>query len=324
MNDSKDQKRAIEEKFNKYKKDSQNERMFLFKINQIFSDEFDEIIDDILILNENQFIMELKNRVENELAEIYSDKIFSERKFSYYIEKGLNNIKSDYKYNYDLLYDTYEIYSKNVNSKKNDIEFLNNKYRRHCINEIENEHATHTCNAGLGKFIIVNKNGKPEFVICSNCKKIYYYNMILCKCYKCNKEYFTEILTKNEDEFILPATWENYHCKQIANEKIKCIKCHDTFYINMKTGLLVCLNKNCNFTSKPKRILWTCSICQEDFKSGVIPYNPLDLEIIKKVIRQTLFQKQRAHPCKVPCCKINVFFTEFHHKKKYMDMPGMW
>ena len=84
MNDSKDQKRAIEEKFNKYKKDSQNERMFLFKINQIFSDEFDEIIDDILILNENQFIMELKNRVENELAEIYSDKIFSERKFSYY------------------------------------------------------------------------------------------------------------------------------------------------------------------------------------------------------------------------------------------------
>ena len=140
--------------------------------------------------------------------------------------------------------------------------------------------------------------------------------MILCKCYKCNIEYYTEILPNNEDEFILPATWDNYHCKQINKEKIKCIKCRETFYINLKTGNLVCLNKNCNFTTKPNKILWTCSICNKDFKSGAIPYNPLDLEIIKKLIKQTLFQKQKAHPNKVPCCKVNVFYSEFYHKKK--------
>ena len=182
--------------------------------------------------------------------------------------------------------------------------------------EVNNEQATHICSLRTGKFILCKNNGKTEFVICSNCKKVYYNTMILCKCYKCNIEYYTELLEQNEDEFILPATWENYHCKQIANEKIKCIKCHDNFYINLKTGMLVCLNKRCNFTSKPTRILWTCSICHEDFKSGAIPYNPLDLEIIKKIIKQTLFQKQRAHPNRVPCCKVNVFFTEFHHKKK--------
>ena len=319
MNDSKSLKREIQEKFNKYKKDILNERMFLFKINQLFTDEFEEILEDILILNENQFMSQLRNRVEDELEGIYSDQIFSEKKFTNILEKGLNQIKPEYKESYDFISNIYDAYSKNKNSRRNDFEFLTNKYRRHCLNEVQNTHATHTCNK-LGKFLLCKKSGKVEYVICINCQKVYYSNMILCKCYKCNKEYYTEIFTKNEDEFLLPATWENYHCKLIANEKIKCLKCHEIFYINMKTGMLTCLNKRCNFVSKPTRILWTCSICQEDFKCGAIPYNPLDLEIVKKIIKQTLFQKQRAHPYKVPCCKINVFFTEFFHKKK---CPGI-
>ena len=316
MNDSKNHRKDLEDKFNKYKKEILNEKLFLFKINQMFRDVFEEIFDDILIIDENQFISQLKNKVEEELEEIYSDKISTERRFSNVLEKGLNIIKNDYKVNFDTLNNTYYLFSKNNNTKRKNIEFLVNQYRRHCLNEVENEHATHTCDPKFGKFILVKKYGKTEFVICSHCKKVYYSNMILCKCYKCNKEYFTEILSKNEDEFLLPATWDNYHCKQIANEKIKCIKCHENFYINMKTGMLVCLNKKCNFSSKPLRILWTCSICQEEFKSGAIPYNSLDLIIIKRIIKQTLFLKQKAHPYKVPCCKINVFFTEFYHKKK--------
>ena len=64
MNDFKNRRREIDDKFNKYKKDFQNERMFLFKINQLFTDEFEEIFDDILILNESQFLSQLKNGVE--------------------------------------------------------------------------------------------------------------------------------------------------------------------------------------------------------------------------------------------------------------------
>ena len=316
MNDSKRHIGIIEEKYNKFKKDILNERMFLFKINQIFTDEFEEMFEDILILNEDNFMSNLKNRVESEFEGIYSDKILSERKFTNILEKGLNTIKSEYKMNYDILHDIYDTYLKNKRSRNNEIEFLKDNYRRHCLNEMSNDFATHTCDSKSGKFLLGKKNGKIEYVICINCKKAYYSHMILCKCYKCNKEYFTEILSKNEDEFLLPATWEKYHCKQIVNEKIKCIKCHDIFYLNMKTGMLSCLNNKCNFVSKPSRILWTCSICQQDFKCGAIPYNPLDLQIVKKIIIQTLFQKQRAHPYKVPCCKVNVFFTEFYHKKK--------
>ena len=76
----------------------------------------------------------------------------------------------------------------------------------------------------------------------------------------------------------------------------------------MKTNLLTCLNKKCGCISKPSRILWTCAVCKKDFKSGCIPYNPLELVVIKKVIRQTLLLKHLAHPNKMPCCKLNVFF----------------
>ena len=181
--------------------------------------------------------------------------------------------------------------------KKNEIEFLTSGYRRHCPREADNNFATHICNANLGKFILVKNNGKVEFVVCSNCKKVYFSNMILCKCYK---EYYTEIISpkKKEDEFILPATWENYHCKQIVNEKMQCIKCQENLYINLKTNMLICLNKKCKFTSKPNKIAWTCSICQEDFKSSAILYNPLDLGLIKKnhKTNSALGSKGPPHP----------------------------
>ena len=316
MKDSRNKTKEIEDKYNKYKKDISNERMFLFRINNLFTNEFDELIEDILILNETQFFIQIKNRVEAELEEIYSEKIFSDQKFGTLIEKGINYIKHEYNKNLELINNAFNNFNKSKTNKNEKNKLLTSNYRRHCVNEVDNEFATHNCSAKLGKIITVENKGKIAFLVCANCKKVYYDSMILCKCYKCNIEYYTEILPNNEDEFILPATWDNYHCKQITKEKIKCIKCREIMYINLKTNMLQCLNKNCNLNIKPNKILWTCSICNQDFKSGAMPYNPLELEVLKKVIKQTLYLKQHAHPNKVPCCKVNVFFTEFHHKKK--------
>ena len=80
MKDSRNKTKEIEEKNNKYKKAVSNERMFLFRINNLFTNEFEELIEDILILNEAQFFIQIKNRVEAELEEIYSEKIFSDQK----------------------------------------------------------------------------------------------------------------------------------------------------------------------------------------------------------------------------------------------------
>ena len=60
---------------------------------------------------------------------------------------------------------------------------------------------------------------------------------------------FDNILGENDNENILPATWEKYHCGPIINEIMKCVKCHNILYLNLKTKQLVCQNKKCNFIS---------------------------------------------------------------------------
>ena len=101
-----------EAKYEKYKKEILNEKMFSFRINNLFMNEFEELIEDILILTENQLFIQIKNRVEAELEEMYSEKIFSDKKFLNLIEKGVNYIKTDYNQNYELLNNTYNLYTK--------------------------------------------------------------------------------------------------------------------------------------------------------------------------------------------------------------------
>ena len=86
MKDSRNNSKEIEEKYDKYKKDISNEKMFLFRINNLFTNEFEELIEDILILNESQFFIQIKNRVEAELEYIYLEKIFLYPKFGDLIE----------------------------------------------------------------------------------------------------------------------------------------------------------------------------------------------------------------------------------------------
>ena len=162
---------------------------------------------------------------------------------------------------------------------------------------------------------VKNKENKIIYVICESCKKVYYSSYIKCKCNYCNIDYYSGILTEEENPNFLVATWDNYHCPQIMNEKMRCIKCRELFYLDMKNEMLTCLNKKCGFVIKPSRIVWTCSLGQEEFKSKAIPYNPLYIKVVKNAITQTLLLKHRAHPNKMTCCKLNVFFTEFYHNK---------
>jgi ribosomal protein L37AE/L43A len=223
-----------------------------------------------------------------------------------------------------LVNNAWNSFEKSVKKRLNQNYYFLSTFRKHCINTEEN--ISHNC---LSKekdgekncrFIVVYSSDSKrdiKFVICENCKKVYYSSFILARCYKCKVDYYTSLLYPEENPEMLLATWENYHCPQLINEKMKCINCHEYFYLNMKTGLLNCLNKKCGFISKPNRILWTCCTCKKEFKSGAIPYNPLDIQVTKKLISQTLSLKHKAHPKKMVCgCKLNVFFTDFYHNKK--------
>ena len=303
-------------KYNQFQTDLINGNYIEKKLNHFFKSEFEEIFSEILLLSKQQFITQIKNGVSLSLEDIYSEKCLNNEKLINMLENSLQSIQKDYTNIFNYLSKSWSFHEKLSKRRGNsNSEEILKIFRKHCIDT--EEPAYHNCENKNNYFITINdeeNTNKIKYVICTQCKKVYYSSFILCKCHKCNVDYYTNILNNIDEMNLLPATWDNYHCPQIINEKMKCIKCKDVFYLNMKTGMLSCQNKKCGFISKPSRILWTCTVCKKDFKSGCLPYNPLDLIIIKRVIKQTLLLKHLAHPNKMPCCKLNVFFTNFYHK----------
>ena len=299
-------------KYNQFQTDMTNGNYIQKKLNHFFKSEFEEIFSEILILNKDQFIAQIKNGVELSLRDMYSDNCLLNEQLINMIDDCLQSTIKDYNNIFNILSKFWNNHEK-IGKRRAQSEEILKLYRKHCINT--EDYAYHNCEYKNNYFIIVrDEDNKTKYVICVQCKRVYFSNFILCRCHKCNIDYYTNILNNIEEANLLPATWDNYHCPQIINEKMKCIKCKDIFYLNMKTDMLVCQNKKCGFISKPLRILWTCNVCKEDFKSGCVPYNPLDLIVIKRVIKQTLLLKHLAHPNKMPCCRLNVYFTSFYHK----------
>ena len=307
----------------KSKNETKEEKSFEKKLIGIIHEEYEETIEDILILTQETFLNQIKKGVQLTLEENYPEINLSDEKIQKLISQNMDEIHKQYNHDYTLINKEWTSYNK-ISKRRTCIDNLLKNYRKHCLHS-ENC-ASHNCcpikEAGKPNqschFICVYNNDikhKMIFVVCEFCKKVYYSNYILSLCNKCNVEYYTSLLSSEENPDMLLATWENYHCPQLINEKMKCIQCREFIYLNMKNGFLTCLNKNCGFVIKPSRILWTCIVCKTEFKSGVKPYNPLEYIFAKKLVEQTILLKQKSHPIKLPCCKLNVFFTDFYHKK---------
>ncbi len=299
-------------KFAEFKKDIRNEKALIEKIKKMYESEFDEMFQDILISSKEDFLDDISNNINTLLTDMYSEESLKDETLEKILTDFDNDVAKDYNYHFEILNKAFKNFERdNRRGKLNENSYLSN-FRKHCAETEDIPY--HNCQNSLSKFYQIEENGEIKYVICSDCHKVYLSSMILCHCSNCNEDYYSSILNKNEDKNLLPATWKKYHCEKVINEKMKCVKCHAVLYLNLKTKMLVCLNLKCNFTSKPERILWTCTACKSDFRSEAIVYNPLENEIIKKIIRQTLFLKQKAHPNKLPCCKLNIFFTNFYHK----------
>ena len=300
-------------KMNQFKEDIKDETNFEKKLIYLINIEFDTTLNDILLLEPDSFIDRIEKGIYFFLENLYSGNCFSDQKLISIIDKLIELKKLEYSRIAQILritWNSFERTSKNISKKES---FLTS-FRKHCIKT--DNIAKHNCGSQNSNYILVkDKEDKINFVICESCKRVYYSSYICCHCEYCNVDYYTNILNENENLNYLIATWEKYHCCQIINEKMGCIQCQAPLYINMKTGILTCLNKNCNFSANPNDIIWTCNTCKKDFKSNAIPYNPLETKIVKNAIRQTLLLKHRAHPNSLPCCKLNVFFVEFFHKK---------
>ena len=287
------------------------------QITEIYKTIYDDIFPSILILSKAAFFEKLYKKAKEAISSGNSQNELQSSLSIRLISKMKEDLTKKYDNDYKHLSTEYNNYVNNNNNYK----YLTH-FRKHCVNT--DNYALHYCSSKKqGKFIevktknIMNNKEEISYVICSECKLCYVSNFILMVCPPCNKKYYSNVLNENENENILPATWSKYHCGSMINEIMKCIKCRQILYLDLSTKQLVCLNKECNFMSKPESILWKCFICSKDFRSGAKIYNPLEFKILKKSIRYALLLKKKAAPKELPCkCEKDLSKLTFFHKEE--------
>ena len=300
----------------------ENDCLDIKDLENIYNYLYENNFHNILIKGKTSFL----NLIENEIQEIIKYHFDADYTNNPIFQKSINKMQKEIenKYIKDFSF-LNEQYNKNINEyKENERKYID-KFLQHCANT--NDIAYHLCSPNKkGKFILVSENNfndilenskKSKYAICLGCKQCYNSSCIYSICISCNKQYYTSLMNENEDNNIVLATWDKYHCGGTLTDLImKCIKCKRELYLNLTTNKLLCLNKDCNFESKPKSIIWKCTFCSKEFRSNAKVYNPLEFQLIKKAINFTLLMKIKASPSLLPCCKNDIKELEFYHKEE--------
>ena len=278
------------------------------KVLELYLKEFNENFQNILIDPKEQFIKNIRTEVDLIINEVFLDREKEKEEISEYQKYALAKLDEEYERNVKILTKEWSNYIKNPKNYKTLTHF-----RKHCIKtKDEGYHPCETENANLIE--IRNNENEVTHVMCIECKQCYKSDSISLLCTYCKVEYFSCVLPKNSDPNILPATWEKYHCGNMINETMKCVKCQNILYYNLNERYLVCLNKKCNFRAKPESIIWNCVFCKKEFKSDAKIYNPMEMFMIKRAIRKALLFKEPSFPSELPCCKVNPEELVFYHK----------
>ena len=319
----------------KYKEKRDIEKLDDKSISELINKEFIDSCENILIDAQTKFLDDFFEKIILILKYYYGNDIFKKMKSLTQIiyQNKLNFINNIYSYMFKLCSLAFKQFKENnLNSMNNmdniKISFLKN-YRPHCIksenNSDINTSAIHLCG---GKFIIITDDSRKininkanlfnnSFIICTKCKKCYCKESIPMLCPFCYTFYYSEIIIEdnNNNNYYL-ATWAKYHCKNMSNEKMSCIKCGDDFWL--KDNKLFC--KKCKFEIESNNIIWTCIICNSDFNSNAKIYNPLEFKETQLILKEALLYKKIIKPIEFQCkCILNENQIEqinFYHKIK--------
>ena len=301
------------DKYERLKNDLLDENKFQSNLNKIYKKEFTSCFKDILFLSKEDFFSFINNEVENTLTEMYSNNVFQNEEINSFLNNSYNLIEEEYNYHYKILNKAWKEYNDLENERKSYDKLYLTNYRKHCCES--SKFASHNCKVEFTKFYLVNIENEIKYVICINCESVFLANSILCHCFSCDIDYYTSILNKNENINLQIATWKKYHCPRIINQKMKCILCKNDIYLNLKTKMLTCINPKCKFISDSSEIFWKCIVCNKEFKSEAIIYNPIEYLHAKSSLIYSLIIRKKAHPKIVPCCFLNVLNTLFFHKE---------
>ena len=286
----------------------------------IYKKEFINCCENILIEDKNDLINSFFYKIQLIIKFIYGNSIFNTHN---------NLLELSKRCEIQLITDIYiPMYNACITSLKkyNSLKFTSNKKKQqdqilknflpHCLKD---KKPLHTCGKKLIQ--VLNESSKKiEYVICPHCKKCYFSTSILMYCQTCDKNFFSEILPNSNNSnnnvnitkllnknsrtnlknqnILYPATWKQYHCNICNNEQMSCINCGDKFWLN-NNNKLYC--KSCKIEINPLNIVWTCNVCQKDFKSPAKIFNYLEYKQIKNAIRDALLYERICKPNILPC-----------------------
>ena len=304
-------------KYDLFLQEIKDENSFSKKLEVLFDIQFLELFSKILNIPRLDFTKKIASNISYILAEEYDQKITENNDYIKLLYKCTQRYNRKYNEIIIPLVEAYEKHEMNVEIKKEESDYITN-FRKHCYKT--GKFAVHKCHKDyeeFGKFIPVSINKKVKYVICDLCRKVYVITRFKNYCEMCRQVYYCNLLSKDENPDLLPATWNPPHCESIINKAMNCNKCKELFYLNLKTNKLECINKKCKNIVDPSRIQWNCPTCNDLFRSGVKVFNPSEIEQCKYLIKKALIIKQKAHPYRIPCCKDLIDFknTEFYHGK---------
>ena len=294
-------------------------------INDAFNSEYAFLFEHILTLSQNVFLNTISTRAFHKLKlkykhnEMYST--FAKETFNKY-ESALHSI---YFKQHTQLSTAFKKYmATHIGGK------CLMKYRRHCAFTEDvawhkcDEHCNVTTHASVNintmiELTIQVKGKSVVVVVCTMCKKCYLSNKIRLWCCYCKCEYYSGVLNDDEDYNILPAMVTKVHCEDDNdnnNKQMKCVKCKEGMFVNMKGKVVECGNNKCGFQCGVKDVLWKCMKCNCDYICDVKVFNPYEMQFVKESVDRAVEYKKGAFPNKLPCCNGNINNNIcFYHSK---------
>ena len=288
-----------------------------------YIDEYNDIYEKIFILSQNEFINNLRKRVELSLKE----------RINFFQKFSINKIEKYFNEKYyipdlklALIAKKHILKQYNKDKKKN---YFDGEIIPHCDKDKKKNYYLHSCGEKFYyfKYKISVKNTENEIsdnfffhkindyiLYCLKCDNIYKSSMIKLKCFHTGKIFYSKLINNNDcTKEICYATWKKYHCNAIINDTMKCQKCKNSFIYNKEKNILICLN--CKLELNASKIRFKCLLCKKEFISEVKIYNPLEYKILKISIKDALIKKDLAFPKYMACkCHININNTQFFHK----------
>ena len=304
------------------------------KILKKYIEEYNDTYPKILLLNPFEFFqniikgleLSLKEKIngfsstaKSKIEDYLIEKIYpTDFKFALFVKKNISNRSKE------------EISS----------HYFKGEILSHCDEDKCNGYYVHSCGEKFQYFrykktknifdINSTNNNSPDkkqsqydiCLYCEKCEMIYKSNFIKFKCSLTGEDFYSKIINNNDNNdnddsnSNYPqslATWKNYHCNAVINDKMKCQTCNSKLYFISPTKVLC---KTCNKELNPLDIKYKCIVCKKNFSSQAKIFNPLEYKALKICIKEAIISKIKAKPTNLGCgCDADINKIKFIHRK---------